>query len=107
MIHPFSLSAMNDIQDQEFFVLKSTSSSFKSALDIPMDKGYTHVAVLSACVPKTYYVLPNDASLTVVQNGNYVYVTIPAGVYSVLSFPSLFTSAINNTVGISPWAYNV
>ena len=105
--NPSSSSRMNNIVAQEFYVVSSTSPSFQTSFDYDRSQGYTHVVVTSACIPKTYYVLPNDATVTVNQNGQYSFVTMPAGNYNVLSFPGLFATVINNTLGISPFVYSV
>lgn len=97
---------MDNIQSQEFFVVSCNSNPFQTYLPLELDKGFTHVAVSSCCIPKTYYVLPNRAVLTINQGGSYIFVTFPAGNYSVASFPALFSSLVNTAPGVAPFVYS-
>ena len=100
---------MDNISYQDFFVIKSSDSNFQIQLNIDKDRHYTHAAVSSCCIPKTYYVLPRDAVLTVNHPGGAgdVLITYPKGNSSVLSFPLIFTSLVNSAPGISPFIYSV
>lgn len=84
---------MDNLDDQEFFVVSSTTNPFQAYLDVDLARGFTHVVVTSACIPKTYYVLPEAATLTIVEAGGPVTVTLAAGNYNVNSFKTLFAAA--------------
>ena len=98
---------MNNISAQEYYVVSSSSSSFQTYVPVDISRQYTHVAVTSACIPKTYYVLPNPAVLQITQNGGLSYnVTFAAGNYSTISFAPLFVSNVA-AAGVSPCSYTI
>lgn len=98
---------MDNFEQQEYYVVSSSTNPVQMALNVDLNRGFTHVAVTSACIPKTYYVLPTDAKIIVNQGAAPVTVTMEAGNYNVVNFKTLFTNKINNTPGINPFAYSV
>lgn len=95
---------MDNFSDQEFFVVSTTNNPFSSPLDVDLSKGFTHVTITSACIPKTYYVLPHMATLTINQYGETYLAYFEAGNYSVNSFPGIFASK-TAAAGVSPITY--
>jgi hypothetical protein len=87
---------MDNFQEQEYYVVSSTTNPFSKYLDIDLSRGFSHVVVTSACIPKTFYVIPKDATLTVKEGNKSFDVIIPAGNYSLSNFPTLFAFLINN-----------
>jgi hypothetical protein len=90
---------MDNYQEQEYYVVASTTNPVNVPIDIDLSVGYTHVVMTSACIPKTYYVLPNDATLTVNQGAGEFDVVMEKGNYNVVNFKSIFKTKIEALSG--------
>ena len=90
-------------KDSELLLIKSVSSNFSYTLDIDLNKGYTHAIVSSVCIPKTYYVLPNNAILTVTEGTNTTNIIFSKGNYSYTSFQIAF----NTNMSSCNWDYSI
>jgi hypothetical protein len=97
---------MEHFKAQEFLFLSSTENPANFVLPIDTGVGFNYITVTSACIPKTYYVLPKAATVTVQQGANTFTVTLAKGNYNVLSFQPLFAAAIN-AAGAAPFVYSV
>lgn len=83
--------------DHEFYLIRTSQSSFTTSLQIDASKKFTHIAVSSLSIPKTYYVLPNNCSLIINEGKNSYSFNFVAGNYSANSFMSIFNN--NNNSG--------
>ena len=86
---------MNNITDREYFLVRSSSNPVTICLNIDFSRKYDHVAVSSASIPKTFYVLQENCTLTVNENGVIRNVTFMAGNYNVRSFSSIFVTNLS------------
>lgn len=72
----------------------STSSSFSYILYLPQDA--THVSVMQATIPKSYYLVQSGNNTFTLKHGVTTYViTIPIGNYSMRKFKATLTSLLN------------
>lgn len=85
---------MNAIVEKQYFVVSSNQPSFTYELQIDPTVGFDHIAVSSASIPKTYYVLPNDCKLQITEGKNAFNVSFLKGNYSLTSFKSIFVQNI-------------
>jgi hypothetical protein len=95
---------MNNILSQEYYVVRNNLATFNQAIDIDMSKGYTHIAITSCSIPKTYYVLNSDTELKVYENGSIRTITVFKGNYTVSNFASLLPTYLS---GSTAWTYAV
>jgi hypothetical protein len=66
-----------------------TNSSFNVNVDIPLHETFTHVCLISASIPKSYYLIQAGYNtFTLRENNVDTVVTIPPGNYSLTSFRS-------------------
>ena len=93
---------MNNITEQEFFLVKSSSSKFTANLNIDKNVGYTHIAVCSCSIPKTYWCLPVNATLVVTEGIYTTNITFQAGNFSSKTFLLYLATVMKGT----QWAYN-
>lgn len=96
---------MNNILDAEYFTVRETSTNIQVSLNIDVNKKYTHIAVCSLSVPKTFYVLPSDAELIVDENGVLGTVVFQKGNYDSVTFQSYFAGRMASS-GLS-WSYGI
>jgi hypothetical protein len=78
-----------------------TDSDFTYNLPIKRDNEFTHCAVISVSVPKSYYLVPEgENTFTIEENGSTFIVTIPPGNYNITSFiyvlNGLFTGQLSH-----------
>lgn len=78
-----------------------TDSDFTYTIPIKPDNEFTHCAVISVSIPKSYYLIPEgENTFTIEENGNTFIVTIPPGNYNITSFiyvlNNLFTGSISH-----------
>lgn len=78
-----------------------TDSDFTYTIPIKPDNEFTHCAVISVSIPKSYYLIPEgENTFTIRENGNTFIITIPAGNYNITSFiyvlNNLFTGALSH-----------
>jgi hypothetical protein len=83
---------MDAVLDKEYYVIRSNQGKVLTGLDIDWNKGWTHIAVCSASIPKTYYVIPTDCSLEINEGGVIKTIPIVKGNYNIQSFINIFTS---------------
>ena len=78
-----------------------TDSDFTYTIPIKPDNEFTHCAVISVSIPKSYYLIPEgENTFTIQENGNTFIVTIPPGNYNITSFiyvlNNLFTGSLSH-----------
>jgi len=61
---------------------QSNQATFTQKLEIDKSYNYTHVAVTSVSIPKTYYNIPRDCTLSVTEDSTITFITIPKGNYT-------------------------
>lgn len=86
--------------------ISGTDSSFTHKVDLNnFDPDY--VAVLSASIPKSYYLIQNNQNTFILsENGNDITVFVPIGTYTRNTFKTVIETTLNNA---SPnlWTYSV
>lgn len=93
---------MSSILDQDYQFIRSNSSNFTySFTNFDISSRFTHCVITSLSIPKTFYVLPEDATLVVSENGIDFFVTIEKGNYRAIapgnndSFATYLATKIN------------
>jgi hypothetical protein len=94
---------MDSIKNQRFYKFRSNESTYKLHLDLKPYEDYEYIAISSAAIPKTYYVLPNDSVIDLNENGNITEIHISKGNYNVISLISI----LNNLFESALWTYTV
>lgn len=95
---------MNNILDAQYFVIRGNTPTLVKALDLDPNKAYTHIAITSCSIPKTFYVLNRDATLIVNEGGSLRTVVVPKGNYNVQNFKTLMAGYIN---AVSTFVYAI
>ena len=105
---------MEFINEKEIFYVSSvdrlsgSSSNFLYKFAFSNNTGnYDTVAVLSAAIPKSYYLISSyNDEFTLSENGTDVVITVTSGNYSLTSWKNTLTTLLNNN---SPngWIYTV
>jgi len=84
---------MNVIK-QDYFVIRNSQSTFNYSFPIStLANNYTHIAVSSLSIPKTFYTLPSDATISISENGSPdSIITFSKGNYTSVSFMTIFNT---------------
>src|SRR5574338_141074 len=83
------------------------ASNFQIQIPIPPHETFTHVCVLEANIPKSYYLVQSGFNtFTLRENGVNSTITIPAGNYSLSSFATVLATQLNATTS-QGWTYTV
>jgi hypothetical protein len=77
--------------------ISGSDTHFLYKLDLDTTKQYDSVCLLSASIPKSYYLIPDGRNTFTLDEGTQATVTIPAGNYSARSFATKLTSLLNAT----------
>lgn len=104
-----------DIDESQIFnvsssrenVVSGTTSDFIYKFDIDNDANYDRCAILSASIPKSYYLIDeNNDDFILVENNIQVPINIPHGNYTITAWKQTLTSLLTSN---SPnnWVYNV
>ena len=93
------------VQDAEYYIVQSTSSAINATLNIDINKKFTHCALSSCSIDKTFYGLPVDSILTITENGVNTNITFVKGNYSYKSFMAVFNAAVIPPT--TSWTYAV
>jgi hypothetical protein len=100
-----------DLQSKRFIYINSaqrasgTSSNFVIGISIPASEKYTHVSLLQASVPVSYYLINKNANTFVLnENGVNTTITIEAGNYNINSFTKI-VSQLLTTASPNHWTY--
>ena len=89
--------------------LEGTDSKFSYSIPIPKDTDakFTHVAILNAVIPKSYYLVrAGRNTFHIIENGVTSTVTIPAGNYSRRSFQAVLQAQLNLSSS-QGWTYAI
>lgn len=86
--------------------VSGTPSNFQYLFDIDPSIDFSHVCLISASIPKTFYGVPAGSYFVLTENGSTVNILPPAGNYSRNSFALVVKDLLNNN---SPngWVYNI
>jgi hypothetical protein len=91
-----------DLQSKRFIYINSaqrasgTSSNFVIPITLPASEKYTHVTLLQASVPVSYYLINENANTFVLfEDGSLVTITIPVGNYNINSFTKIVSQILN------------
>ena len=86
--------------------LNGTSSSFQYKIDLPNNNTYDRVLLLTAVIPKSYYLVSNGNNTFQIQEATQLrLVTIPIGNYTLSTFLTAIALAMSS--GISAYTYTV
>lgn len=104
---------MSFIQSQRMYYIDShnritgTHSQFSYKIDMPKDKEYTHCCLMSASIPKSYYLIASGYNtFTLNENKSSAIITVPPGNYSATSFKTTLTTLLN-TASPNGWIYAI
>lgn len=76
--------------------LSGSHSNFSYKLELRPETEFTHVAVMQAIIPKSYYLIQEEQNtITLNENGSLSIITIPIGNYTRSSFVSIFQTTLN------------
>lgn len=84
-----------------------TDSDFIYNIALPSDQEFTHVCLLNALIPKSYYLIQRGFNTFQLREGaTIITVTVPIGNYILNAFRTTITTLLNNA---SPngWVYSV
>ena len=84
-----------------------TDANFSYNIPLPDDHDFTHVTLLNALIPKSYYLIQDGGSTFQLQEGvQIVTINIPFGNYLLNTFRTVIANLLTNN---SPngWVYNV
>ena len=88
--------------------LNGTSSSFQFKIDLPNQNTYNRVILLTAVIPKSYYMVSvGNNTFQINENNVLQTVTIPVGNYTLSAFQTAIILAMNtNTTFVYSVAYS-
>src|SRR5690349_17771148 len=87
--------------------LSGTGSHFTYLIQIAKETGFDRVCLLQANIPISYYVVQAGYNtMTLVELGVNITITVPVGNYSATSFAATFSSLLN-AASTHGWAYAV
>ena len=86
--------------------INGTPSNFQYLFDIDPSIDYSHVCLISASIPKTFYGVPVGSCFILTEQGISVYIYPPAGNYSRNSF-ALVVKDLLNLNSPNGWTYNI
>lgn len=87
--------------------LSGTDSNFTVAIPLPDDHSFTHVTLLNALIPKSYYLIQAGFNTFQLQeNTSIVTITVPIGNYTLSTFQSTISNLLSSN---SPngWTYSL
>lgn len=86
--------------------LDGTDGDFRFKIELPKEKLFDRIVVVSASIPKSYYLVPVGSTFTLREMGVNRVITVPAGNYTVKSFRITVQSLLNaNTM--NAWTYTI
>lgn len=104
---------MSIIQNSATIVINSkdrnngTNSDFSYTIpDIFQKQKFEYVCLLSALIPKSYYLVPQNSTFTLDEDGSQVIITVPEGNYTRSTFSSKIATLLN-TNSPNNWSYSI
>lgn len=102
---------MSGIQTSRIYYINSqnriSGSDSNFSYLIPIDDQYTHVCVLQASIPMSFYLVRNGYNTFILnEKGTDILVTIPEGNYNYNNFMTTFKNALNNA-SLNHWSYDI
>ncbi len=83
------------------------NSNFTYQIQIPRDMGFDRVVLLTAVIPKSYYLIADGLNtMTLQEDGSNITITFPPGNYSASSFAAVCTNLLT-TASVSGITYTV
>ena len=71
--------------------------NFNAAVLMPREEKFTHVCVVEANIPKSYYLVQDGyTTFTLMEDGFPILVTVPIGNYNVNSFAKMLASLMTD-----------
>ncbi|HVT63452.1 MAG TPA: hypothetical protein VHD33_08210 [Legionellaceae bacterium] len=87
--------------------LSGTDSNFTYSIPLPDDHNFTHVTLLNALIPKSYYLIQVGFNTFQLQeNSNIVTITVPIGNYTLSAFESIISNLLT-TNSPNGWTYSI
>lgn len=86
--------------------MSGTDSNFTYKIELPKDKHFDRIVVVSASIPKSYYLVPTGSTFTLRELGVNTVITVPAGNYSIKSF-RITVQALLNANTSQGWIYAI
>ncbi len=87
---------MDTIERETYFVNSNGQNVIHATIPIPREKNYTHICVTQATIPKSFYLLQEDATLTIQEPlGATFNMTFPKGNYSSLDTKDELNTQLN------------
>ena len=84
-----------------------TDGNFLASVALPAEEKFTHVCVMEASVPKSYYLVQAGFNtFTVIENAVPLLVSVAPGNYNVNTF-ARYLSNLLTTVSLNHWVYSV
>ena len=82
-----------------------TDSDFTYTIPIKPDNEFTHCAVISVSIPKSYYLIPEGENTFIInENGSSFTITIPPGNYNITSFIYVLNNLFQHTAGTNHYS---
>jgi hypothetical protein len=87
--------------------LSGEHNNFSYQIQLPPNNDYTYVCLLSAVIPKSYYLVQQGYNSFILrENGIDTTITIPIGNYSATSFRTVVQGLLNNNTS-QAWSYSI
>lgn len=87
--------------------LSGEHNNFSYLIQLPPNNDYTHCCLLSAVIPKSYYLVQSGYNtFTLRENGVNTIITVPVGNYSATSFRTVVQSLLNSNT-TQGWTYSI
>ena len=104
---------MSSISSQQIFYINSsqrtagTNGNFSFQMQLPPNSNFDRVCVLQANIPISFYIVPAGYNtMTLVENGTNVTITVPVGNYTALTFATTISSLLSSS-SVNGWVYTV
>jgi hypothetical protein len=106
------MSLIKNNQRQIFYInsynrISGTNSNFSYKFNINATINYTHVVVLQASIPKTYYLISQNYNTFILQeNATQIIIAISVGTYNKNSFRLALQNLLTNN-SVNHWTYTI
>lgn len=87
--------------------LSGEHNNFAYKIQLPPNNDYTHVCLLSAVIPKSYYLVQNNYNTFILrENGVDTSISVPIGNYGATSFKTVLQGLLNSNSS-QGWIYTI